>query len=39
MAVPARADRKMWGIFVLFFLAGVFVLALLLKGEYWKDVK
>jgi ubiquinol-cytochrome c reductase cytochrome c1 subunit len=39
MAEPARADRKMWGILVLFFLAGFFVLALLLKGEYWKDVK
>ena len=39
MAEPARADRKMWGIFVLFFLVGFFVLALLLKGEYWKDVK
>jgi ubiquinol-cytochrome c reductase cytochrome c1 subunit len=39
LAEPARADRKMWGILVLFFLAGFFVLALLLKGEYWKDVK
>jgi ubiquinol-cytochrome c reductase cytochrome c1 subunit len=39
MAEPAQADRKMWGILVLFFLAGFFVLALLLKTEYWKDVK
>ena len=39
MAEPGQADRKMWGILVLFFLAGFFVLALLLKGEYWKDVK
>ena len=29
----------MWGILVLFFLAGFFVLALLLKNEYWKDVR
>jgi ubiquinol-cytochrome c reductase cytochrome c1 subunit len=39
MAEPAQADRKMWGILVLFFLAGFFVLALMLKTEYWKDVK
>ena len=39
MAEPGQADRKTWGIFVLFFLAGFFILALLLKGEYWKDVK
>jgi len=39
MAEPGQADRKMWGILVLFFLAGFFVLALLLKTEYWKDVK
>ena len=39
MAEPARTDRKKWGILVLFFLAGFFVLALMLKSEYWKDVK
>lgn len=39
MAEPTRASRRMWGIVVLFFLAGFFVLALLLKTEYWKDVK
>ena len=39
MAEPGQADRKMWGIFVLFFLVGFFILALLLKNEYWKDVK
>ena len=39
MGEPAQADRKQWGILVLFFLAGFFVLALLLKNEYWKDVR
>jgi ubiquinol-cytochrome c reductase cytochrome c1 subunit len=39
MAEPAQAKRKMWGILALFLLAGFFVLALLLKAEYWKDVK
>ena len=39
MAEPAQTSRKLWGILVLFFLAGFFVLALLLKNEYWKDVR
>ena len=39
MAEPAQADRKLWGILVLFFLAGFFVLTLMLKHEYWKDVR
>lgn len=39
MGEPAQADRKLWGILVLFFLAGFFVLAYLLKHEYWKDVR
>jgi ubiquinol-cytochrome c reductase cytochrome c1 subunit len=39
MGEPAQSDRKVWGILVLFFLAGFFILALLLKGEYWKDVR
>jgi ubiquinol-cytochrome c reductase cytochrome c1 subunit len=39
MAEPAQTDRKQWGILVLFFLAGFFVLTLMLKTEYWKDVR
>ncbi|HUP97938.1 MAG TPA: cytochrome c1 [Usitatibacter sp.] len=39
MGEPAQADRKQWGILVLFFMAGFFVLALMLKNEYWKDVR
>jgi ubiquinol-cytochrome c reductase cytochrome c1 subunit len=39
MAEPAQTSRKWWGVLVLFFLAGFFVLALMLKKEYWKDVK
>ena len=39
MAEPAQTDRKQWGVLVLFFLAGFFVLTLLLKNEYWKDVR
>jgi ubiquinol-cytochrome c reductase cytochrome c1 subunit len=39
MGEPGQTDRKMWGILALFFLAGFFVLALMLKNEYWKDVK
>ena len=39
MAEPARAERRQMGILVLFFLAGFFVLTLMLKKEYWKDVK
>jgi ubiquinol-cytochrome c reductase cytochrome c1 subunit len=39
MSEPAQASRKLWGIVVMFFLAGFFVLTLLLKKEFWKDVK
>ena len=39
MGEPAQTSRKLWGIVVLFFLAGFAVLALVLKNEYWKDVK
>ncbi len=39
MSEPAQTSRRHWGILVLFFLAGFFVLALLLKQEYWKDVR
>ena len=39
MSEPSQASRRQWGIVVLFFLAGFFVLALLLKKEFWKDVR
>jgi ubiquinol-cytochrome c reductase cytochrome c1 subunit len=39
MAEPSQAWRKQWGVIVLFFLGGFFVLALLLKKEFWKDVR
>jgi len=39
MAEPAQTSRKLWGILVLFFLAGFVVLTLMLKNEYWKDVR
>ena len=39
MGEPAQGNRHMWGVFVLFFLAILFILALLLKSEYWKDVR
>jgi Cytochrome c1 len=39
MGEPEQASRTHWGILVLFFLAGFFVLTLLLKHEYWKDVR
>ena len=39
MAEPTQAWRRQWGVIVLFFLAGFFVLAMLLKKEYWKDVR
>jgi ubiquinol-cytochrome c reductase cytochrome c1 subunit len=39
MGEPAQATRKVWGILALFLLAGFFVLSMLLKSEYWKDVK
>lgn len=39
MSEPAQTDRKQWGVVVLFFLAGFFVLAFLLKKEFWKDVR
>ena len=38
MAEPARQERKIIGIYVLLFLGVMFVLAYLLKKEYWKDV-
>ena len=39
MGEPSQNDRKHWGILVLFFLAGFVALALMLKTEYWKDVR
>jgi ubiquinol-cytochrome c reductase cytochrome c1 subunit len=39
MAEPAQANRKMWGVLVLFFLAVFFLITLFLKNEYWKDVR
>ena len=39
MGEPAQGDRRMWGILVLFFLGGLFILVLMLKTEYWKDVR
>ena len=38
MSEPAQTSRRQWGVLVLFFLTGFFVLTLLLKKEYWKDV-
>ena len=39
MSEPTQASRKQWGILVLFLLAGFLVIALMLKNEYWKDVR
>jgi ubiquinol-cytochrome c reductase cytochrome c1 subunit len=39
MGEPSQGDRKHWGMLVLFVLAGFVGLALMLKTEYWKDVR
>jgi ubiquinol-cytochrome c reductase cytochrome c1 subunit len=39
MAEPARVKRVQIGIVVIFFLAIFFVITLMLKKEYWKDVR
>ncbi|PWB57528.1 MAG: cytochrome c1 [Betaproteobacteria bacterium] len=39
MGEPARAKRVQIGIVVMFFLAVFFVITVLLKKEYWKDVR
>lgn len=39
MGEPARGTRTQLGIVVLFFLGLLFVLVLLLKKEYWKNIK
>ena len=38
MGDPGRLERHRLGVWVLAFLAGLFVLATLLNREYWKDV-
>jgi len=39
MGEPSQTWRRQWGILVLFFLVAFFVVALMLKKEYWKDVR
>lgn len=39
VAEPNKSKRHFWGVLVLFFLAAFIVLTLLLKQEYWKDVR
>jgi ubiquinol-cytochrome c reductase cytochrome c1 subunit len=39
MAEPAQVDRKKWGVLALLLLAVFLVLSLMLKSEYWKDVR
>jgi ubiquinol-cytochrome c reductase cytochrome c1 subunit len=39
MAEPAQTHRKFWGILALFLLTAFAIVALMLKNEYWKDVK
>jgi ubiquinol-cytochrome c reductase cytochrome c1 subunit len=39
MAEPIRTERERLGIWVLLFLAIMFVPVYLLNKEYWKDVK
>ena len=39
MSEPAQTERRSWGIVALFFLTIFFVLALLLKREFWRDVR
>ena len=39
MGEPAQTSRRMWGVVALFVLSFFFLLALLLKHEFWKDVR
>ena len=39
MAEPAQADRKKWGVLALLLLGIFLVFSLMLKSEYWKDVR
>lgn len=38
MGEPAQTKRKITGIYVLFFLFGLTILAFFLKKEFWKDI-
>jgi ubiquinol-cytochrome c reductase cytochrome c1 subunit len=38
MGEPAQTKRKITGIYVLFFLFGLTILAYFLKKEFWKDI-
>ena len=38
MGEPAQTKRKLTGIYVLFFLFGLTILAYFLKKEFWKDI-
>ena len=39
MGEPAQTSRKQWGVVVLFFLGLLFIVCLMLKHEFWKDVR
>ncbi len=39
MGEPVQLKRTQWGVWVLFFLVIAFFAALVVKREYWKDVK
>jgi ubiquinol-cytochrome c reductase cytochrome c1 subunit len=39
MGEPSQTNRKQWGVVALFVLGILFVLSLLLKHEFWKDVR
>jgi len=39
MGEPAQTSRKLWGIVSLFVLGLFFMIAYMLKHEYWKDVR
>ena len=39
MSEPAQVDRKKWGVLALVLLVVFLVLSLMLKSEYWKDVR
>ncbi len=39
MGEPSQTSRRHGGILVMFFLTGFFLLTLMLKKEYWKDVR
>jgi ubiquinol-cytochrome c reductase cytochrome c1 subunit len=39
MAEPSQSDRKKWGVLALLLLGIFLVFSLMLKSEYWKDVR